>query len=486
MNTVEATCRGDPGAVYLSSTIRQAVFANSRKKTLLQRHQFLKVFTLLRKKSVDIFTEFFGRIVKEPTFWKFPQSRFTRQCNVTGGQTPLPFEKDVSRKINCVMGYLTVRMDQTNQIVVIIRLIYNKTTLNDFDYQDLIATLITTMHQMGIGGWMIGFFNVFSISKENGIGLIETPIPFSSKRPIHFYCEGPTKIHRGESVGIRCMIMNRSPYSLVTVIILKGLSSGDHHHLVWVKAEDEMEVHIPIAPQKEQGQIDVDISLSTQIMSQHTSVLLDLKSRANVYDFMNVIVDKDPIIPNEVYRRYISGSPYAHMTVCGDVIGPTFPGDMPVSLENFVFPLVMGAMGKEQKGWLSNWDHSKPNVWLTAWVIRIFKAVSYQDWEDYIYIDPTVVGSAVLWLLNYQTEEGSFSETEYYPYPLHKPMEGKSLFYGDDSSVKRNISLTAHVLISLETTAANLQGEQKKFSATARQRAMNYLEKNLRKNYRSL
>ena len=27
MNTVEATCRGDPGAVFLSSSVRQPIFA---------------------------------------------------------------------------------------------------------------------------------------------------------------------------------------------------------------------------------------------------------------------------------------------------------------------------------------------------------------------------------------------------------------------------------------------------------------------------
>ena len=41
-------------------------------------------------------------------------------------------------------------------------------------------------------------------------------------------------------------------------------------------------------------------------------------------------------------------------------------------------------------------------MWLTAWVIRCLDTVSFQDWEDYIYVDPLVVGSAVMWLLNYQ------------------------------------------------------------------------------------
>lgn len=63
---------------------------------------------------------------------------------------------------------------------------------------------------------------MFSISKDNGIGLLDDPVPFSSIRPVHFTCEAPEEIHRGESVGIRCMIMNRSPYELETYIILKG------------------------------------------------------------------------------------------------------------------------------------------------------------------------------------------------------------------------------------------------------------------------
>ncbi len=130
--------------------------------------------------------------------------------------------------------------------------------------------------------------------------------------------------------------------------------------------------------------------------------------------------------------------------------------------------------------WVSNWDNSKANVWLTAWVIRIFQSVSFQDWEDYIYIDPKVIGSAVMWLLNYQSEEGAFQETEWYPHPLHKPMDGRSTFVGDEGRL-RNISLTAHVLISLEVTAPNLQGDQKKYSAAARQRAVRYLERQLPK-----
>jgi hypothetical protein len=40
--------------------------------------------------------------------------------------------------------------------------------------------------------------------------------------------------------------------------------------------------------------------------------------------------------------------------------------------------------------------------------------LTYQDWEDYIYIDPQIFGHSVLWLLNYQRDDGAFVETEHY------------------------------------------------------------------------
>ena len=117
-----------------------------------------------------------------------------------------------------------------------------------------------------------------------------------------------------------------------------------------------------------------------------------------------------------------------------------------------------------------NWDRSAPSVWLTAWCLRVLQAVSFQDWEDFIYIDPTVFGTSVMWLLNYQSIEGAFSETEHFASrPFHKVME--------NSNNNRNISLTAHVLIALVKTAPMLQGDVKKFSSTGRQRAMRYLER---------
>ena len=46
--------------------------------------------------------------------------------------------------------------------------------------------------------------------------------------------------------------------------------------------------------------VEVAILPEGSIVHKHTSVLLDLKNRANVLEFMNVIVDETPQIPYEV------------------------------------------------------------------------------------------------------------------------------------------------------------------------------------------
>ena len=46
----------------------------------------------------------------------------------------------------------------------------------------------------------------------------------------------------------------------------------------------------------------MEIIGEASLVHRHTSVLLDLKSRAYELEFMNVIVDEDPIIPYEVCK----------------------------------------------------------------------------------------------------------------------------------------------------------------------------------------
>lgn len=62
---------------------------------------------------------------------------------------------------------------------------------------------------------------------------------------------------------------------------------------------------------------------------------------------------------------------------------------------------------------------------LTSWVIRIFKYATFQDWENLFYIEPQIFTRSVEWILKFQTETGSFTETAWYYSPLDTKMRGK-------------------------------------------------------------
>ena len=129
------------------------------------------------------------------------------------------------------------------------------------------------------------------------------------------------------------------------------------------------------------------------------------------------------------------------------------------------------------RGAMSMWDRSKPSVWLTAWVLRIFDDVSFQDWEDFIYIDPAIFGASTMWLLNYQKADGEFVETEDHEIPVHQAMSPRDNAW--HSNMTRHVPLTAHVLLTLIKISPKLTGKTKKYASTGRHRAMRYLERAL-------
>lgn len=60
-------------------------------------------------------------------------------------------------------------------------------------------------------------------------------------------------------------------------------------------------------------------------VDRHTSIMLDLRSRAVVYEYMDIILDESYVIPLSILRRFVAGSPRGRVTICGDVVGPSFP-----------------------------------------------------------------------------------------------------------------------------------------------------------------
>lgn len=53
------------------------------------------------------------------------------------------------------------------------------------------------------------------------------------------------------------------------------------------------------------------------MINKHTAVFLDLKSRALVMSYMDIVVEESPIIPYSINRRYVYGSTSATVDIFG-------------------------------------------------------------------------------------------------------------------------------------------------------------------------
>jgi len=119
-----------------------------------------------------------------------------------------------------------------------------------------------------------------------------------------------------------------------------------YSYLFQIGEGGEQQVDIPVRPSIEKGDVEVRITATTQIgfkelthtitvlvrklfimglpellilkftfqgegapVSGHTSIFLDLKSRATQLRYLNIPVEETPIVPYHDWRRYIFGSP---------------------------------------------------------------------------------------------------------------------------------------------------------------------------------
>ncbi|CAH0401467.1 unnamed protein product [Chilo suppressalis] len=340
-------------------------------------------------------------------------------------------------------------------------------------------------------------------------------------------------------------------------------SFGEHQFFVWIPAGDAGIVHVPVVPTR-LGTIHVQLHAST-LMGQHhatktmdvkadglpqyrhQSILLDLSNRAYVFQYMHVNVTETPIIPYEVDRYYVFGSNRARISIVGDVVGPLFPTmpvnatsllDLPMdSAEQNMFSFAanmyltiymrlinqrnhtlerdafyhMNVLYQRQLSFMkpdgsfslfrSDWNQSASSVWLTSFCAKIFQDASFNEWENFIYIDPNVISMAVSWVLEHQLPHGAFYEVTWLPdrndnstlsVPRDHPVAGQLLADPDNPAVvvkdsvisQRNITLTAQVVIMLETVK-NLKdiGIREGLSARvvqAQQLGITWLEKQLR------
>uniref|UniRef100_A0A0P5Q059 Macroglobulin complement-related protein n=1 Tax=Daphnia magna TaxID=35525 RepID=A0A0P5Q059_9CRUS len=307
-----------------------------------------------------------------------------------------------------------------------------------------------------------------------------------------------------------------------------SLVCAERHHMVTVKGGATTEVYMPIAAQIEQGSITVKIQVLSHIfeqnleiglevlpegatISRHTSLLLDLKNRAHVLRFLDIPVEESPIIPYSKFRRYVYGSPRASLTLCGDVFGPVFPST-PITTESLLSRSLRGTeanlfnlattlwslhylrltnqlqsdvlysglndMNVQMAELMRLYHHdgsfrahtnSKPNVWVTAWVVRILGQSQFQDWENHYYVDRRLLASSVEWIVSHQMSDGSFHE------PEDLPFESRH----ERGNVTHKTTLTAHVLIALMKCSGSLEGSLRVTVATVEANAVNFLERSI-------
>lgn len=293
-------------------------------------------------------------------------------------------------------------------------------------------------------------------------------------------------------------------------------------------------VYMPIVAQR-LGDINVTVMAKTQVAKDvltkqlhveadgvpqytHTSVVLDLSQGAYLIKYLETNITENPIIPYRQERRYTFGSNKARVSVVGDVVGPTFP-TMPLNatsllrkpfdcgeqnMFNFavnMYTLLYLRLTGQRKPAIERrafkylnvqyqkilsyknadgsfrafrWDN-RPSVWLTAFCARILHRATFQEWENFLYIDPNIIQDAIAWLLKHQTSEGAFYETTIFPYNRRMNLTSKIAY---DHTHLRNISLTAHVVITL-AEVRDLRGDVGAKASTARTSAQRYLERML-------
>ncbi|RWS18059.1 CD109 antigen-like protein [Dinothrombium tinctorium] len=307
---------------------------------------------------------------------------------------------------------------------------------------------------------------------------------------------------------------------------------GEHHHLVLIRPFETSIVYMPIVAQR-LGDINVTIIAKTQIAKDmvtrtihveadgipqllHTAIVLDLSQGAYLIKYLDTNITDTPIIPYRVERRYVYGSNRASVSIFGDVVGPAFPTmpmnassmlrkpsacgeqnmfDFAVNMYTLLYLRLTGQRKSEiektafrylniqyqRQLSYQNKDGSfrafrwndRPSVWLTAFCARILHKATFQEWENFLYIDPDIISKAISWLLQFQSPDGSFYETSLHPYDRKMNTSTKIT---NDNVRYRNISLTAHVLITL-AEVTSLRGEVGAKASNAKSSAQRYLER---------
>ncbi|XP_008478331.2 CD109 antigen-like [Diaphorina citri] len=91
---------------------------------------------------------------------------------------------------------------------------------------------------------------------------------------------------------------------------LTVLVSSEGHYVI-----DQGHVKVTVEVITQAGHVilhhDLTVLGEGMLINRHTSIFLDLKSRALVLNYLDICVEETPLVPYEIWRRYVYGSPGA-------------------------------------------------------------------------------------------------------------------------------------------------------------------------------
>lgn len=248
----------------------------------------------------------------------------------------------------------------------------------------------------------------------------------------------------------------------------------------------------------------------------HTSLMLDLRAQAYLVKFLDINVTEDPIIPyQDIVRRYVFGSPKASVTIIGDVVGTPAKVNPIIDFTNlgikytaksgelrmfnFAYHLytliylrltnqlessdkqelskeLLEALSRDYVHQLAFYKNDsftmferESSVWLTAYCARVYFDAQYDDWHNFIYIDPKIIENSILFVLEHQILDHSELDGSFY-----EPTPFRNL----SSPRHTPVALTAHVLISL-AKVSDVYGNIGVKASNAKQSAISFLERKL-------
>nr|BAE44110.1 thioester-containing protein [Tauphaedusa tau] len=351
---------------------------------------------------------------------------------------------------------------------------------------------ISTQVPDTITPWVAGAFAVNSVT---GLGVVPTQTHLRVFRPFFVSLNLPYSVTRGEQLALQAIVFNyMSDDMQVRVTLAKSssffniiinansqqeLKQEDAVQDILVAAGDAKSVYFPIVP-SDLGRIDVEVKAqSTRAADAVRRQLLveaeGVPKEYNVPMLIDLTNGKNTFTETAsltLPATTVKGSELARVTAVGDMMGPTISGldsllQMPTgcgeqtmlglapdvyvtdylkSVNQLTGDIKSKALGymesgyqreltyKHKDGSFSAFGDSDKSgsMWLTAFVTRVFHQA-----KAHIYIDDSIIITALQWMIGHQNSDGSFPEPGNV---IHKNMQGNAA---------NGTALTIFVLISL-------------------------------------